>query len=39
MPAVQPLLLGVGQHQDHVLNVLDVDRLFSKPELRQFTAN
>jgi purine-binding chemotaxis protein CheW len=37
--AVKPLLLGVGQHQDHVLNVLDVDRLFSKPELRQFTAN
>jgi purine-binding chemotaxis protein CheW len=36
---VTPLLLGVGEHQNHVLNVLDVDKLFGTPELQQFVVN
>jgi purine-binding chemotaxis protein CheW len=36
---ISPVLLGVGEHQNHVLNVLDVDKLFHTPELQQLTAN
>lgn len=35
---VASILLGVGEHQNHVLNVLDVDKLFSTPALQQFAA-
>ena len=38
LDSVAPILLGVGEHQSHVLNVLDVDRLFSTPALQQFAA-
>ena len=36
--AVTPFLSGVGEHQNRVLNVLDVDKLFGTPELRQLAA-
>jgi purine-binding chemotaxis protein CheW len=36
---VAPVLLGVSEHQDHVLNVLDMDKLFRTPELQRFTVN
>jgi purine-binding chemotaxis protein CheW len=36
---VMPLLLGVGEYQDHVLNVLDVDKMFRTREIQQFSAN
>ncbi|HXK04359.1 MAG TPA: chemotaxis protein CheW [Verrucomicrobiae bacterium] len=36
---VMPLLLGIGEHQNHVLNVLDVDKLFGTPEFQQFGTN
>lgn len=36
---VMPVLLGVGEHQNQVLNVLDVDRMFRMQEIQQFTAN
>ncbi|HTS60466.1 MAG TPA: chemotaxis protein CheW [Candidatus Acidoferrales bacterium] len=37
--ALTPFLLGVGEHQDRVLNVLDLDKLFGMPELQQLTAS
>jgi purine-binding chemotaxis protein CheW len=36
---VSSVLLGVGDHQKQVLNVLDVDKLFGTPELRQLAMN
>ncbi len=36
---IMPVLMGVGEHQDQILNVLDVDKLFRTPELRQFSVN
>jgi chemotaxis signal transduction protein len=36
---VARVLMGVGEHQDQVLNVLDVDKLFRTPEIQQFAAN
>jgi purine-binding chemotaxis protein CheW len=36
---VMSLLLGVGEYQDQVLNVLDVDKMFRTREIQQFTAN
>ncbi len=36
---VSSVLLGVGDHQNQVLNVLDVDRLFRTTDLQQFTVN
>jgi len=36
---VAAVLMGIGEQQDQVLNVLDVDKLFQTPEMRQFTAN
>ena len=36
---VSSVLLGVGDHQKQVLNVLDVDKLFGTPEIRQLAMN
>jgi purine-binding chemotaxis protein CheW len=36
---VSSVLLGVGDYQKQVLNVLDVDKLFRTPDLQQFTIN
>jgi purine-binding chemotaxis protein CheW len=36
---VARVLMGVGEHQNQVLNVLDVDKLFRTPEIQQFAAN
>jgi len=36
---VMPVLLGIGEHQDRLLSVLDVDKLFATSELRQLAAN
>jgi len=36
---VAAVLMGIGEQQDQVLNVLDIDKLFQTPEMRQFTAN
>ena len=36
---VMSVLLGVGEYEDQVLNVLDVDKIFRMPEIQQVTAN
>jgi purine-binding chemotaxis protein CheW len=36
---VSSVLLGVGDHQKQVLNVLDVDKLFGTQEIRQLATN
>jgi purine-binding chemotaxis protein CheW len=36
---VSLVLLGLSEHQNRVLNVLDVDKLFCTPELQKFAAN